>query len=409
MNIKIAFIASTAVISGGADGIRAYNQLREWSESIGRENIDLFIVGDAQKQFTEKQLSFELFRNNITFIPIRKGILGDFYRLFILKRDIVQKVVGNYDLVLSIDMPVIFNETSLNEKTIKIFDIHGAIEEERLLTRSFPKNILIAKNIGRELRKSLLNSDILIASSKALIEYYKNKYTLTFDKEFIVYNYPNLHFQLSKKEILENRTKTRERLNMSETTPLLTYIGGTQKWQSLDLLFKTVRALIKVNPHIRFLVLTNNPDLFRNLLKKKVSSTLKAYVRKVNHREVPKYLCAADLGLVIRENNLVNNVSTPTKFGEYLSCGVPVLITRNLEEYARFTLEKDLGFVIGHDDNFPNELIEFLKYFNLQLRLNFIERNTSFVQREFNWDIYKEKVIFSILQYVRDKTLIKNP
>jgi glycosyltransferase involved in cell wall biosynthesis len=403
LDIKIAFIAPASIINGGADGVRAYNQLIKWSEVVGRKNITLFIIGNCQKEFAAKRLVFESLINQVIFVPDRKGILRDFHRLFILSQEIAKKIIGNYNLVLNINIPPVFNKILLDDKIIRIYDIHGLVEEAGLMAESFPKNILIAKILGREIRKSLLNSDILIASSKSLIDHYKYKYSLTFDKEFVVYNYPGYCFKLTKGEILTNRNEVRTRLGIYDNFPLLVYNGSIQKWQSLNLIFKTVRELVKINPHIELLVLTDKPDTFKNLSEKEIDGVLKIHVMRVDYEEVPKYLCSADLGLVIRENNSVNNTSTPTKFGEYLACGVPVLITDNLKEYADFTREKGLGFVIVNNRIIQEEITNFLKNLDTQSRFAFMDRTLTFIRQDFNWDIYKKEVINLILEHAISK------
>jgi hypothetical protein len=47
---------------------------------------------------------------------------------------------------------------------------------------------------------------------------------------------------------------------------------------------------------------------------------------KVPHEAVPAHLNAADIGFLIRDDCVVNRVASPTKLGEYLSCGLPVIV-----------------------------------------------------------------------------------
>src|SRR5690606_20577312 len=46
--------------------------------------------------------------------------------------------------------------------------------------------------------------------------------------------------------------------------------------------------------------------------------------------------------------SLVNAVSSPIKFGEYTSCGVPVILSEGVGDFSQATRERDLGVVIPH-------------------------------------------------------------
>ena len=63
--------------------------------------------------------------------------------------------------------------------------------------------------------------------------------------------------------------------------------------------------------------------------------------------EVPKYLLAADYGLLIRENTVTNQVASPVKFAEYLACGLPVIISRNLGDYSEFVTKNNCGYLLN--------------------------------------------------------------
>ena len=42
------------------------------------------------------------------------------------------------------------------------------------------------------------------------------------------------------------------------------------------------------------------------------------YINQIPYNEVGKYLNASDFGIIIRENNIINYVASPTKVNEYL-------------------------------------------------------------------------------------------
>ena len=69
----------------------------------------------------------------------------------------------------------------------------------------------------------------------------------------------------------------------------------------------------------------------------------------MSHDEVARWAAAADAGLLLRESNIINRVASPTKFAEYLSVGIPVLITDSLADFARIVEEDQVGRVVASD------------------------------------------------------------
>ena len=57
----------------------------------------------------------------------------------------------------------------------------------------------------------------------------------------------------------------------------------------------------------------------------------------------------ADVAMLIRKDKTVNRVASPTKFGEYLLCGLPVIISPNVGESSSIIEEHRLGIVLGGD------------------------------------------------------------
>jgi len=65
----------------------------------------------------------------------------------------------------------------------------------------------------------------------------------------------------------------------------------------------------------------------------------------LKHEEVTSFLLACDWGILIREQSVTNKVASPTKFAEYLSAGLPVIISENLGDYTEFVKNNDCGII----------------------------------------------------------------
>lgn len=141
----------------------------------------------------------------------------------------------------------------------------------------------------------------------------------------------------------ERRT-TREALGL-ERRFVMVYPGRFGRWHYGPEMIGIVRAVLATNEDAFFLVLTPDVEEARAL----ASATLPVgsfEIRAARHEEIPRYLRAADLGLLLRERDPVNEVACPTKFAEYLLCGLPVLISPGIGDCTDFIASHAAGAVL---------------------------------------------------------------
>lgn len=75
----------------------------------------------------------------------------------------------------------------------------------------------------------------------------------------------------------------------------------------------------------------------------------------VDRNEIPQYLCAAKMVVLPRPDSLQARGGFPTKLGEYLAAGRPVIVTR-VGEIPKYLTEDEVYFI--SPANIENELIE---------------------------------------------------
>jgi len=108
--------------------------------------------------------------------------------------------------------------------------------------------------------------------------------------------------------------------------PLFVYLGSLGTWYLTDEMLACFRAALRCWPAARLLVLTpSSPSLVEAARERVGIPPDRVIVRRVEHRDVPAYLSAADVGLCFIQTSLAKQASSPTKLAEYLACGVPVL------------------------------------------------------------------------------------
>jgi hypothetical protein len=182
-------------------------------------------------------------------------------------------------------------------------------------------------------KKAVIRADYRIAVSNTLTKYWNNTYQfkLSSDKFSVI---PCTIAESFETFISDDiRLLFRKQLGYTSEDTVVVFSGGIDKWQSPELLGEVMENLKQNNKSIKFLFLAkseiiNHPSIypFKSLIKS-------FWVKPL---EVKDYLVVGDFALLIRENSITNNVAAPTKFAEYLACGLEVIITKNLGDYTAF-------------------------------------------------------------------------
>lgn len=201
-----------------------------------------------------------------------------------------------------INLPYYFVRTPL------ISDIHGAVPEEHLMMQK-----RLHSSIYRYLESRMFsNSAIVLAVSKSMRSFYSKKYKFM-SKEKVI-------FVPIKSEIINIDVKDHA---TSENIGVI-YAGGVQAWQNVDLMLSTSLAIKKCYPE--WTVSLFFPDQFIELVQKTTIQHA-AKIGTANKTELIALYHKSHLGFLLRDDTIVNRVSSPTKLSEYLSFGiVPIVI-----------------------------------------------------------------------------------
>ena len=105
----------------------------------------------------------------------------------------------------------------------------------------------------------------------------------------------------------------------------LGYLGTGAAWQGLDQLAQTWRFLSRSMPSVQFRVISR--DERTRILVDAVGDDRCDTVAAEQPENVARALQDCRAGFVLRSNHIVNRVAYPTKVGEYLATGVPVITT----------------------------------------------------------------------------------
>lgn len=256
----------------------------------------------------------------------------------------------NYDYIVCANIwQVLITKLFLLGSRCKIiFWVQGAVAEESLLrNRSYIRFFIL---------KAIENMCFYLSDAYIFVSPYMKEF---YNKKPYVRKRPSLIFPCIS-DLTYNKNKK---------TPLsFCYLGGMSVWQCFP---DTVNLMNKIEnnyPESVFKVATNDPASCIQIIKERASkelvSKLEVYSLK-SKKEIEDFLGDCSFGFLIREDSFLNNVSSPIKMAEYLSCGVNVITTSAVKSYAH--LLGDAGIVL--DSNLDIENIFFKGNVNAALEV----------------------------------------
>ena len=197
-------------------------------------------------------------------------------------------------------------------------------------------------NIHTWEKSVVLNADFRIAVSEELVKYWNVRYGYNENNHVVIPCTLNTGFrpEMLKQEEIE---KERQKMNFKPDDIVLVYSGSTAGWQSFDLLQGFLQKNLSENKNVKVLFLSEKD---KNVDQLKIVFPDKIFQTFVKHSEVSRILKSCDIGILIREKSVTNQVASPTKFAEYLSAGLPVIISEGIGDYTSFVQQNDCGWVL---------------------------------------------------------------
>lgn len=203
-----------------------------------------------------------------------------------------------------------------------VIDVHGIVPEENNMK-------------GRPIRAKIFN----------FVEMLTLKYA---EKVIVVTNNMCSHLEkkhnisLSEKKIVlpifgEIRNENRVKQHSKDIS--VVYVGGCQVWQNIDLMMSSILRLDDARFKVKLFFPKKDVDMIFSSYPT-LSNCVNVVISSANPEEVPNILMNADLGFVLRDDNVVNNVACPTKLIEYMTFGtVPIVLSSRIGDFEEIGYE----------------------------------------------------------------------
>ncbi|MDA1184646.1 MAG: glycosyltransferase [Acidobacteria bacterium] len=142
------------------------------------------------------------------------------------------------------------------------------------------------------------------------------------------------------------RHKMRARLNVGDR-PVLVYSGSIGTWYQLSEMLDFYVTARERWPGLFLLVLVNrSPAEVVTALEEREVSACDFDVRWAHHDEMPAYLSASDAAVAFIRPSLSKQSSAPTKYAEYLACGLPFAATSGVGDIDALLAGSGVGVLV---------------------------------------------------------------
>ncbi|PKO07309.1 MAG: hypothetical protein CVU41_01015 [Chloroflexi bacterium HGW-Chloroflexi-3] len=268
-----------------------------------------------------------------------------------------------------------------------IFDVHGIAPEESEMNGEGSARI----NALKKAEEQIINSSkVNVFVSNEMKKHFQKKYNRSFENSIIIPTCVDTqNFYMG----FENRQKMRKKLGINERFVFL-YLGALNVWQWPEAMFNLFGQIHKMisNSYFYLLVPKAYHQKLVEMIKDRGISEENYTIDQVDQDKVGSIISIADTGFLLREEHPVNQVAYPTKAGEYLAAGIPIITTKNVGDVSKEIQNKNLGLIISPSDEgvSPKEVAE-IKKFIIDVsdnREKWFLKCRKFAQKNLDWNLY---------------------
>ena len=202
-----------------------------------------------------------------------------------------------------------------------------------------PRDIIKRWDTNRRMYKYNFDVDGVIAISKHLYNFYKNRVNTVYIPATV--------------DLQEKKWERNRKVEIHKPIRLV-YAGspGTGQKDKLDILVKAVESK---NDFI-LNVIGVTKEQFQSSFESRVIGDNVRFHGRVSHLEAIKMVRESDFEVIIRDDNLVTRAGFPTKFVEAYSCGTPVIATPT-SNICDYLVEGINGFIVNENQSL-NQILE---------------------------------------------------
>ncbi|MCC7231497.1 MAG: glycosyltransferase [Bacteroidia bacterium] len=147
-------------------------------------------------------------------------------------------------------------------------------------------------------------------------------------------------------------------VGISGNNLVISYAGAVGTWYMLDEMLDFYKRLLIKFPEARFLFITHESAQFilSKVYKRGIPAS-QVIIRKAHYKDVPVLLSLSQIALFFIKPVYSKKASSPTKLGEIMSMGIPIICNSNVGDTDRIIREVNAGAIVR---TFSNEDYDFI-------------------------------------------------
>lgn len=228
--------------------------------------------------------------------------------------------ISDPNLIMTLTSKYFFYAKLRYPKCKTIYWAQGvSAEEEKMNLRGFKSYL---RYLFRRYTEpiAIKKSDLLFCVSDRMVQYYKETYGYKNSGNCIVMPCYNLHLS--------------DRFNVAQyENPTFVYAGNASKWQGVDFMLDVYFLVEQQLENAKLVICTGHKEVFLKKIKQRGISNYE--IKYVPVHELQDELHKYKYGLIIREDNIVNNVATPTKMNSYLANYLIPIFSDAVDDFTR--------------------------------------------------------------------------
>jgi len=144
---------------------------------------------------------------------------------------------------------------------------------------------------------------------------------------------------------------------------IFAYLGKIGKHYMLKEMLDFLKSAFEILPNSRFMIITQtNQQQILDIISRNRMDSERVIIKKPVYNQIPSLICNADAGIFFI-NPYKKFGSSPIKLGEFLGCGIPVIINNDIGDTEELVSSNRVGVVLrefSHND-YNRILLEFFE------------------------------------------------
>lgn len=227
-----------------------------------------------------------------------------------------------------------------------IFDLRGLMADEYVDANHWRQGGIRYRITKRMERRALAGADGIVTLTEKVWPVIKSWDVLS-DREIIHEVIPCcVDLDLFRFDPLA-REQRRAELGIQNRL-VLVYSGSIGGWYLTEEMADFFAALLRKRPDAHFLWLTlGDAEMINGLMSKRSVATKQYTVVHAAPKDVSSYLSAGDAGIAFYKPAFSRMATSPVKIGEYLACGLPLVINAGIGDSDAMVTAEKIGALVS--------------------------------------------------------------